>query len=103
MTAEQIKEIVRLTLIELTTQGKMKEPKYDDTVIYEFFDGKKNDNGVCKALQQLSDDQYIDIIYLYYRDKKTLEWIAEYFNRDVSTIKRNKQRLIKKILGGIYG
>lgn len=41
--------------------------------------------------------QVSDIIFLQYRDAKTLEWIAEYFNVDVSTIKRNKKRLIYKI------
>ena len=40
--------------------------------------------GVSYALHSLSDDPYIELIYLLYRDRKTIEWIAEYY--DVSDI-----------------
>lgn len=103
MSPEQIREIVKITLDELTQRKLLKV----DNVAYmtllklvseqltNYFNGGNSD--VFKVLKQLSDDQYIDIIYLHYRDGKTLEWIAEYFEVDVSTIKRNKKRLIIKI------
>ena len=103
MTQEQIREIVKITLDELTQRKLLKV----DNVAYmtllklvseqltNYFNGESND--VFKVLKQLSDDPYIDVIFLHYRDGKTLEWIAEYFEVDVSTIKRNKKRLIIKI------
>ena len=105
MRAEEVREVVRITINELMSANMIKAPVNDDTIIYDFFEGGE-DSGVCQALHELSDDKYIDVIYLYYRDSKTLEWIAEYMNRDVSTIKRNKRRLVRKvneIVRGLYG
>ena len=53
--------------------------------------------GVSYALHSLSDDPYIELIYLLYRDRKTIEWIAEYYDVSDITIKRNKKRLIQKL------
>lgn len=103
MTPEQIREVVKMTLDELTARKLIKDnyPVILGVVerhLHNFFN-----NETCKvvhltrALHQLSDDQYIDIIFLQYRDGKTLEWIAEFMGVDVSTIKRNKKRLIYKI------
>lgn len=39
--------------------------------------------GVAYALNALSDDFYIDIIYLQYRDGKTIEFIAGALEKDV--------------------
>lgn len=102
MTPEQIREIVKITLDEL---GQRKLLKDDYSIILPFVEGKLKDffnskggkNKVGYALNMLSDDIYIDIIFLQYRDEKTLEFIAELMNVDVSTIKRNKKRLIYKI------
>lgn len=102
MTPEQIREIVKITLDELTQRKLIKD---DYTVILieverklkAFFNSKGDGNGVSYALHQLSDDPYIDIIFLHYRDEATLERIAELMDREVSTIKRNKKRLVKRI------
>jgi hypothetical protein len=94
MTPAEVKEIVRLTIEELTERKLLKEDSYEyicgfvGELLIKFFNGWSND--ISHALRQLSDDPYIDIIYLQYRDSKTLEWIAEYMERDESTIKRNK-------------
>lgn len=99
MTPEQVREIVRITIDELTKRKLLDIESYQSMLravevnLYNFFDNKSSD--VSHALNTLSDDPYIDIIYLQYRDGKTLEWIAEYFSKDVSTIKRNKKRLIQ--------
>lgn len=103
MTPEQIREVVKMTLDELT-QRKLIKDDYQTILtavekqLHSYFN-----NYTCKvtavnnALRSLSDDPYIDLIYLHYRDGKTLEWIAEYYEKEVSTIKRNKKRLITKI------
>lgn len=46
------------------------------------------------ALDMLKDDHYFDIIRMKYFEGKTREEIAEHFDVDVSTISRNKNRLI---------
>ena len=46
------------------------------------------------ALAKLKDDPYFEIIPMKYFENKTREEIAEYFDVDVSTISRNKNRLI---------
>lgn len=101
MNTEQIREVVKVTLDELLQRKLIESHKFTlqavDKSLYNFFSSKGNSKGIGYTLNQLSDDPYIDIIYLYYRDGKTLEWIAEYMDRDVSTIKRNKKRLINKI------
>ena len=102
MKPEQVREIVKMTIDELTSRKLLQVDNYNKILrsvevnLFNFFDNKACNN-VSYALRQLSDDQYIDIIYLQYRDFKTLEWIAEYMDKDVSTIQRNKKRLILKI------
>jgi DNA-directed RNA polymerase specialized sigma24 family protein len=102
MTQEQIREIVRLTVDEILNRKLIKDVYLDvlDVVerkLKEFFNNRGDGNNIHYALNQLSDDPYIDIIFLQYRDGKTIEFIAEIMDRDVSTIKRNKKRLILKI------
>ena len=46
------------------------------------------------ALSKLEDDNYYDLIRLRYFEGKTREEIADYFNVDVATVSRNKNRLI---------
>lgn len=101
MTAEQVREIVKITIDELTKRKMIDTENYYTKIrtvevnLFNYFDDK--DNGMSHILNSLSDDPYIDIIFLQYRDGKTLEWVAEYYNKDVSTIKRNKKRLILKM------
>lgn len=104
MTPEQIREIVSMTLDELIARKLIERNNYSqvlsvvDKRLYNYF--KKNEKqkpSLTPILHRLADDPYIDIIYLQYRDGKTIEWIAEALNKDVSTIKRNKKRLILTI------
>lgn len=101
MTQDQIREIVKMTIDELDQRHMLRDPyqsvlRVVDKRLYGFFNGSK-DSGISSALRQLSDDPYIDIIYLQYRDRQTIEKIAEYYIKDASTVKRNKKRLIKAI------
>lgn len=107
MTNEEISQIVKITLDELEARHMIKDSyqsilRVVDKRLYSFFAGAK-DADVSHALRQLSDEPYLDIIYLQYRDEKTIEWIAEYFNKDTSTIKRNKKKLINNIYEQIRG
>lgn len=49
------------------------------------------------ALQELKDDDYFDIIPLYYYTGNTIEHIADGYDVDISTITRNKKRLCFEI------
>lgn len=105
MTPEQVKELVSMTIDELIQRNLLKDNYHHilnvvNNALYDYFHFNKN-AAITKILNQLSDDPYIDIIYLQYRDEKTIEWIAEYMEKDVSTIKRNKKRLIVRIYGGL--
>lgn len=97
MTQDQIREVVKITIDELTKRSLIKTNDYQavlqkiEPLLFRLDENTKH------LLNQLSDDSYIDIIYLHYRERKTLEWIAEYYGVEVSTIKRNKKRLIYKI------
>lgn len=102
MSPEQIREVVKMTIDELTQRKLIIEEypvilKLVEGKLGEFFNNRGDGNGISYALNQLSDDAYIDVIFLQYRDGKTLEWIAEYMDKEVRTILRNKKRLITKI------
>lgn len=103
MTPEQIREVVKITIDELTKANLLQTDSYQAVLkvvepkLSKYFSGNGDGNNISYALHCLSDDPYIELIYLQYRDAKTLEWIAEYYSVDVSTIKRNKKRLIIKI------
>lgn len=52
---------------------------------------------VDSALDKIADDPYFELIEMIYFQEKTREEIAEYYNRDVTTIWRNKRRLINQL------
>lgn len=102
MTPEQIREIVVMTINELSSRDMMGDPylnilRETEKEIYKFFESSGDTTNISIALRTLSDDAYIDIIYLQYRDGKTIEFIAEALEKDVTTILRNKKRIIKEL------
>lgn len=102
MTPEEIREIVKITLDELT-QRKLIKVDYQivlksmEQKIKDFFNSRGDGNGVSYALKMLMKDDYIDIIFLQYRDGFTLEKIAEQMGVEIRTVMRNKKRLIIKM------
>ncbi len=101
MDREEVQSIVIATITELKRQGMLKDQysvilKELEPVIKEYF-LRKNNKGIELFLREHSDDPYIDILYLHYRDGITIERMADILNKDVSTIKRNKKRLIRCI------
>ena len=49
------------------------------------------------ALKNINDDEYFEIIQLRYFDRKTMEYIAEYFDTSVQTIYKHRNRLLKTL------
>lgn len=49
------------------------------------------------ALDSIKDDIYYDIIPMVYFEGETREAVAEYFDTTVTTISRNKNRLVNKL------
>lgn len=101
MDKTEIQDIVRMTIYELKKQGMIKANyvtvlKEVEPVLRKYFD-KKDNRKIEHFLRDRSDDAYIDILYLHYRDNITIDRIAEVLDKDVSTIKRNKKRLIMSI------
>jgi len=98
MDRDEVRKVVIATIAELQCQGFLRDgyeavKKTLESEIKQFF-LKKNNENIKKYLIEYSDDPYIDIIYLHYRDSLTLERIAELTDKDVRTIKRNKKRLL---------
>ena len=52
---------------------------------------------IDKALKSIESDIYYDIIPMSYFEDATRECIAEHFNTTVTTISRNKNRLVNKL------
>lgn len=101
MNKTEIQNIVKITIGELRKQGLLKDEysvilKELEPELKKYFN-EKNDKIIECLLHKYSNDPYIEIIYLHYRDNVTMERIAEYMGKDVSTIKRNKKRLISNM------
>ena len=103
MDKGEVQAIVEQTIKALKRQGLLKDDynivlKETEPIIRDFFKNKKqNNDNITAFLDAYKSDAYIDIIYLHYRDGLTIERIAEEMSREVSTIKRNKKRLIMKL------
>lgn len=54
-------------------------------------------NRVDRILKKFSHDKYIDIIKFKYFENKTQQDIADYYEKDITTIWRNNRRLINEI------
>lgn len=55
------------------------------------------------AINAVSGDFYGDIIKLKYIEGKSDEYIAEALNCDVSTVRRNRKRILKRMAVRLYG
>ncbi|ODM27620.1 hypothetical protein A7W90_16150 [Clostridium sp. Bc-iso-3] len=64
---------------------------------------KREIQRIEKALDVVKEDAYYDIIELKYFDNHTIEYIAEHFDKDETTIRRNKNRLINKLKLILFG
>lgn len=106
-----INDTVNTTVLKLKMAGLMRDDKktaYQKTEEllrnYKTFQKITNQPYTVKlvkeieaALEEITDDLYYDIIPMYYFEGKTREDVAEYFDTTVTTISRNKSRLINKL------
>lgn len=54
------------------------------------------------SLQVIKNDPYYDVIVMYYIEGRTREDIADLLNTSVTTISRNKSRLISRISAVLF-
>lgn len=105
-----INDTVNMTVLKLKMAGFMKDSKktaYQKTeeLLRNYEDFKKSDQPYAQklvkridaALYDIKDDIYYDVIPLYYFEGETREFVAEHFNTTVTTVSRNKTRLINKL------
>ena len=107
MDKTEVQEIILMTLRELRRQDMLKDNysviiRKIEPVIKEYF-LRKNNKKIEYFLRDYSDDPYIDVIYLHYRDGITLERIAGILDKDTSTVKRNKKRLMTEMYNMLEG
>lgn len=102
LTEKEVRDIVKATIRELKKGGYLK--RSDDIAyseisarLFEYFRHPDSDPDIAQALERVKGDQYYKIITMYYRDRYTIDWIAEDFNCEISTITRNKKRLCLRI------
>ena len=109
---EIIYETVDYTIAKLKLSGLMKDNRQTafqktEQILRNYNELKKSysENGTAKkfvdivdnALKEIADDMYYDIIPMMYFENQSRESIAEYFNTTVTTISRNKRRLVNKL------
>lgn len=119
MTDEEVKQfindIVNITVLKLKMAGLIKgdrKPAYQKTeeLLRNYNQFKKSDQPYTQklvsiindALYTIKDDIYYDIIPLVYFNGETREYVAEYFDTTVTTISRNKTRLVNKLKVSIF-
>ena len=107
MIAEElIQELVKGTVVEtvkeLRKNGLLK--RSDDVAyseiserLFEYYRNPDRDKAMTEALAKIEGDYYFEILPQFYRSKVTIDWIAEGYHCEVSTITRNKRRLCLKL------
>lgn len=113
---DEIKSIIQATvdytIAKLKLCGLMKDNRQTafqktEQILRSYNDMKKSysEDGTAKkfidiidsALKEIKGDLYYEIIPMLYFEKCSREEIAEYFDTTVTTISRNKRRLIDKL------
>ena len=110
-----IDNIIEKTVTETVTKLKLAGMLKDDTdTAYEktekllkmYNDIKLTDNKIVpvlnRALDAIRDDEYFQIIELAYFENRSREYIAEYFDIEVSTVSKKKKRLVNRISRMIF-
>lgn len=70
---------------------------------YRIQSNKREIKNIENAVEMIKDDEYIDVIrYKYFDGKKDTE-ISEKLNCDESTVRRNKKRLVNRLVIIFYG
>lgn len=114
MTEEEITEIidrvVTTTVLKLKVTGLMRDGRKTafqktEELLRNYENFKESDQPYAKklvdiidrSLDRISDNEYFEIIPMTYFKKYGREYIAEYFDTTVTTISRNKTKLINEL------
>lgn len=110
-----INETVNATVLKLKVAGLMKDDRknafqkteeilrnYNSFIHSDQPQTKKLLMRINEALGMIKDDPYYDLIQLFYIECKSREEVAEHFNTSVTTISRNKTRLVNKIKSVLF-
>lgn len=110
-----ITDTVNMTVLKLKMAGLMKDNRKDafqktEELLRNYKSFLKSDQPYTKklvakindALYEIKDDIYYDIIPLVYFENQTREYVAEHFNTTVTTISRNKTRLIHQLKAMLF-
>ena len=110
-----INDTVNATVLKLKMAGLMKDDKksaYQKTEehLKNYNAFKESDQPYTKklvreidmALEDIKDDLYYDIIIMSYFEGRSREYMAEYFDATVTTVSRNKNRLINKLKARLF-
>lgn len=107
-----IDETVNTTVAKLKLSGLIKDnsltafQKTEKALrLYRNIQSGHSENGISekfvklvdKALGDMRDDPYYDVIPMIYFEGMTREQVAEYFDTTVTTISRHKTRLVNKL------
>ena len=106
-----IKEIVKAAVVEtvkeLRKNGLLK--RSDDVAyaeiserLFEYYRAPEKDPAMEAALDKISGDYYFPAIKMYYQNKLTIDWIAEDYHVEISTVSRNKKRLCLRLYRILY-
>lgn len=66
-------------------------------------DSRKTLELLDNALNLISDDEYYDVIRLYYIENKSMNKISKETNLDISTTYKQRKRLIKRVAIILFG
>lgn len=110
-----INDTVNTTVLKLKMAGLMKDSRKSafqktEELLMNYNAFQKSDQPYTQklvirindALYSIKDDPYYDVIPLIYFEGKSREYVAEDFNTTVTTISRNKTRLINKLKAMLF-
>lgn len=100
MNKKEIRIVVEETIAALRSEGLLKSAdSYSRVRDLLRRAGKTGimDSDLSSVLDEIKDDYYFEVLRMNYFGGMTLEQIAEVYDKDVTTIARNKRRLCKYI------
>lgn len=115
-TKEEIEKLIQktvsATILNLKLAGLMNNERSKATEKTEYilknytaFKKSYTESGISKkyvemiekALQEIKDDEYFEIIPLRYFENKSREQVAEYFDVSTTTITRHQRELLERL------
>lgn len=110
-----INETVNTTVLKLKMAGLMKDNRKTafqktEELLQNYNAFKRSDqpytiklvDKINRALYEIKDDAYYDIIPLVYFNGESREYVAEYFDTTVTTVSRNKTRLVNQLKSMLF-